>query len=58
MTKFDNDNVCPTIYPLVNVYSLRTGKSPSLSSVKSTNEMAMVSIAICNKLPEGIYPPH
>ena len=45
-----------TLYPVVNVYSLRTGKSPSLMG-KSTINIYRYAIfnSYFSKLPEGTY---
>ena len=40
-------------YPLVNVYSSRTGKSPSLSSVNQLFLCAMASSSQSAQFPEG-----
>ena len=41
------------VYPLVNVNSLRTGTSPSLSSVNQRTKCAVFQFANCESLPEG-----
>jgi hypothetical protein len=52
----DSPVTLATLYPLVNVYSLRTGKSPSLMG-KSTINIYKYAIfnSYFSKLPEGTY---